>query len=45
MLFSVELQYVSSAQTGEGGYSYLIGAVILLAGGCVALTKIRKKEA
>ena len=45
LLFSVELQYVSSAQTGEGGYSYLIGAVILLAGGCVALTKIRKKEA
>ena len=45
LLFSVELQYVSSAQTGEGGYSYLVGAIVLLAGGCVALTKIRKKEA
>lgn len=45
IVLSVDLQRVTSAQTGEGGYSYLVGAVILLAGGCVALTKIRKKEA
>ena len=47
ILLSVDLKapVKGSPKTGEDGTLYLVGAIVLLAGGSVALLKTRKKEA